>query len=124
VLLSKDEGAVLAEKVAKHAGKDTAVESIVLVGRVTGAGDEFPFVQVGERAAFLVLVFVLQVAKEVAEVLFATSAHAVVKLNALELHENDGADPVHVVLIDGKEDLVEFENVLACENVMIQISAS
>ena len=113
VVLTKDEGAVLGEKVAEHAGKDAAVVAVALAGRVRGAGDQLPLVQVGQRALFLVLVFVLQIAQKVLEVVLAAAAHAVVELDSLLLHKDAGADPVLVVLVDGEEDLVEGKNVLA-----------
>jgi len=115
VFLSKYEGVVFAEKVAKHARKDTTVSSVVLARRMGCTRDKFPLVYFGKRTALLGLVFILEVAKEGFEVPIAASTQAVVNLNALELHENDSADPVQVVNIDCKEDLVELENITAYE---------
>lgn len=114
VILTQHEGTILGNKIGKHASKDAAVVAIQLTGRVARAWYQSPLAR--QRALFLVLVFVLQVLQQVAQVRHAATTHAVVVLNSLLLHKSDGGRPVLVALINGENNLVEVENVLACAN--------
>ena len=113
VFLREHQRNVPGEKVAEHAGEDAAVEAVELAGRVGGAVYELPLVRIRHGAPLLVHVLVHQIVQYVLQVVHARTAKAVVELDALRLHVRDSADPVHVALVDGKEDLVQGENVLA-----------
>ena len=117
VFLREHQRKVPEEKVAEHAGEDAAVEAVVLAGRVGGAVYELPLLRIRHGALLLVHVLVPQIVQYVLQVVHAATAPAVVELDALRLHVRHSTNPVHVDLVDGKEDLVQGENVLAWDNV-------
>lgn len=88
------------QKVAKHAGKDTAIVSVALLGSIGGRLDELPLIGIGQRTALLGHVLVLEVLHQPLEVPIAAAGHGIVELNALLGHVNDGDGPVHAGYVD------------------------
>ena len=100
MLLRKGEGTIGGQKVAKHAGKHTAIVSIALLGGVGGRLDELPLVGIGQRTALLGHVLVLEVLHQPLEIPIAAAGHGIVELNALLGHVDDGDGPVHAGHVD------------------------
>ena len=101
------------QEITKHASKHSTIKAIALPGCIRCARDELPLVRVRQQTLILVDVFVLKIAKNIVQVRLSSSTHAVVELNAFFLHKGHRTYPVHIVLINGKENLVELKNILA-----------
>ena len=100
MLLGEGEGTSGRQKVTEHAGKYTAIVTVALLGSVGCRLDELPLLLVGQRAALLGQMLVLQVPHQPLEVAIAAAGHGVVELDALLGHVDDGDGPVHAGDVD------------------------
>ena len=115
VMLAKDEGKIDGQKIGKHTGKDTAVIAVQLAWRIMGAWHEFPIFGIRKWTLFCVQVFVFDVLQQMAQIGRTGAAITVIVLDALLLHKYHSSRPVRIGQVDGKDELVQLEDVFAYE---------
>ena len=59
------------------------------------------------------LVLILDVPKNAPQIMLSSGPHAVVELDPLLLHVCHGTQPMHVSLVDGKDNLVKIEDIFS-----------
>jgi hypothetical protein len=118
VCLIKDQGAILRDKVCKHASENSTIRTVDLLGCcIRLRENELPLVLIGQGNLLLVQVIIFDVLKDSSQILLPIATEGIESLNSLFLHKGHHTKPMVAILVNGKEYLVQLENILPWKTV-------